>query len=129
MASGETPHKSCSLACAFCDRSCAHLHADLRLYSCSFPAVALPLLRNPMLALRDLYLDVKHAEGMVGNSTLEPLLLVLLCRPHTGAPPLRSLTVIGCPSTLDCAQFVGSVTEQLEVCFGLTGVALSVECS
>ncbi len=81
-----------------------------------------------MLGLRDLYLDFEVVEGSSVNSTLEPLLLVLLCRPHTGAAPLESLTVTDCPSTLDAAQCVRSVTEQLEVCFGLTGVDLSVEC-
>ncbi len=111
--------------CAFCNR--AHLHAGLELLRCSFPAVALPLLRNPMLALRDLYLDVGDAEGSISSSTLEPLLLVLLSRPHTGAAPLERLTITYCPSTVDAAQCVRSVTEQLEVCFELTGVDLSVE--
>ncbi len=104
-----------------------HLHADLALHNCSFPAVALPLLRNPMFALRDLYLDLEVIKDVIDSSTLKPLLLVLLCRPHTGAAPLRSLTITGCPSTLNAAQCMQSVTEQLELCFGLTGVDLYVD--
>ncbi len=81
-----------------------------------------------MLALCDLQLDFEVVEDVIANSTLEPLLLVLLCRPHTGAAPLEHLTVTYCPRTLDATQCVRLVTEQLEVCFGLTGVELSVQC-
>ncbi len=107
---------------------CTHLRAGLELHDCSFPAVALPLLRNPMLALRHLYLDFESVEGSIESSTLAPLLLVLLCRSPTAVTPLERLTITGCPSTLDAEECVRSVTEQLEACFGLTGVELSVQC-
>ncbi len=81
-----------------------------------------------MLALRTLHLNFEVVEGISVNRMLEPLLLVLLCRPHTGAAPLESLTITDCPSTVDAVQCVRSVTEQLEACFGLTGVDLFVEC-
>lgn len=114
--------------CPGCNTFHVHVHAGLDLQRCSFPVVALPLLRNPMLALRDLYLDFEFVEGSTVNGTLQPLLLALLCRSPTGVTPLERLTVIGCPSTLDAAQCMQSVTEQLEVCFGLTGVELSLQC-
>ncbi len=107
-------------------RSCSYLHADLALRNCPLPAVALPLLRNPMLELRTLEVDVSACEG-IANSTLEPLLLALLCRPPTGAAPLEGLAITRCPNTINAVQCVRSVTEQLEADFGVSGVALSVQ--
>lgn len=108
------------------------LLAALELQGCAFPVAALPLLRNPMLQLRDLKLDVVNQDGLeaatrgLEAATLESVLL-LLCRPHSGVAPLASLTVNGCSEDVEAGECEESVRMQLELDFGVTGVELCVE--
>ncbi len=100
------------------------LLAGLSLWGCSFPLAALPLLRFPLLRLVHLELDIGACEG-VSNTALEPLLL-LLCRPHSGALPLQQLKCMRCPQQLDKERCVQYVLEHLEKDFGVTGVTVLV---
>ncbi len=100
------------------------VHAGLELLGCGFSATALPLLRNPMLQLRTLTVELDHSDDM-DAADLESLLL-LLCRPHSFAAPLQRLTVTGCCEDIDTQDCEDSVQEQLQVDFGVSGVLLDV---
>ncbi len=99
------------------------LLAGFELLYCEFPVTGLPLLRNPMLRLTRLTVDLSECGcDNMGSATLEPLLL-LLCMPHDRAVPLRRLKVVHWPLDGESEQ---SVQEQLEAAFGVTGVAIDL---
>lgn len=101
------------------------LHAGLEL-ACEFPVTCLPLLRNPMLRLTRLMVNLGECGcDHMDSATLEPLLL-LLCMPHSGAVPLRRLKVLYWPLDEESEQSVQSVQGQLEAAFGVTGVTIDL---
>ncbi len=100
------------------------MRAGLILEECSFPVAALPGMRFHMLHLTHLALDLQACEPVDGH-VLEPL-LVLLCRPHGGATPLRHLEVHRIRGEVNGAECKRAALEHLERAFGVTGVTMRV---
>lgn len=98
--------------------------AGLKLWGCSFPLAALPAVRSHMLQLTLGLLDLSSL-AHVTRDELESV-LVLLCRPLPGAPPLRQMLCCGCGPWADAAQCRQSVLRQLEVDFGVSGTQVIV---
>ncbi len=90
--------------------------------ACSFPLAAVPAVRFHMLQLNRVLLDLASLTH-VSRDELESV-LVLLCRPLPGAPPLRQMLCCGC--RLDLEQCRQAVLQQLEHDFGVTNTSVMV---
>ncbi len=91
---------------------------------CSFPLAAVPAVRPHMMQLSRVTLDLLCFTGISRNE-LESV-LVLLCRPLPGAPPLSHLQCFGCYQWMDVYECRNSVLQQLEVDFGVTSVSVMI---
>ncbi len=109
---------------AACPCACCLLPAGLRLRQCSFPVVALPALRPPMLQLQELRVDLTKCPDVHGG--VLATVLLLLCRPYGGQPQLRELDCRCWADEVNCGEVERSVLEQLANGFGLTGIRIRV---
>ncbi len=100
-------------------------HTGLALEDCSLPMASLPALRPAMGQLASLRVDLRHHDFPDGaqDEELESVLL-LLCRPHAGALPLRSLECSYLPDWMELVDVQERVLQQLATDLGETGVHL-----
>ncbi len=89
------------------------------------PLASLPALRPAMGQLASLRVDLRHHNFPYGaqGEELESVLL-LLCRPHAGALPLRSLECGYLPKRMQLGDVRERVVQQLATDFGETDVQL-----
>ncbi len=81
-------------------------------------------MRAHMSRLTRLSMDLtsNRSEGCIGLDVV----VLLLCRPHAGAVQLEHIVCTCMEVVVDAGAVRGSVLQQLESCFGVTGVNVEV---
>lgn len=96
---------------------CGCVIAGLDLRDCCFPLAAVSGLRPSMRRLSSVFLDLCCIER-VDSWELDAVLL-LLCRPHEGVPPVTTVECVNCPTSLGLEECVDSIAGQMETDFGV----------